>query len=119
MRQRRQSPTVFRFTAARQGLAEDVRGRQRRYLISMSIRTVAVLLGVLLWNVQRPLAVVALVVGTVLPYIAVVIANAGRENGSPLPTARLASPARDALDAAPPPAERPAGAAEEATRNRG
>ncbi|NED92716.1 DUF3099 domain-containing protein, partial [Streptomyces sp. SID11233] len=33
---------VFRITGARQGLAEDVRGRQRRYVISMSVRTVSV-----------------------------------------------------------------------------
>ncbi len=35
---------VFRITGARQGLEEDVRGRQRRYVISMSIRTVSVIL---------------------------------------------------------------------------
>ena len=35
------------------GLTEDVRGRQRRYVISMSIRTVSVILAVVLWNVER------------------------------------------------------------------
>jgi hypothetical protein len=34
---------VFRITGARQGLADDVRGRQRRYVISMSIRTLSVI----------------------------------------------------------------------------
>ena len=54
---------VFRITGARQGLTEDVRGRQRRYVISMAVRTVAVILAVVLWNVERHVAIVALVLG--------------------------------------------------------
>ncbi|KUO07134.1 DUF3099 domain-containing protein [Streptomyces sp. DSM 15324] len=77
---------VFRITGARQGLQEDVRGRQRRYVISMTVRTVAVILAATLWNVERHVALVALVLGAVLPYIAVVIANAGRENAPGLPS---------------------------------
>ncbi|MFD6419123.1 DUF3099 domain-containing protein [Streptomyces sp. NPDC060194] len=77
---------VFRITGARQGLAEDVRGRQRRYVISMLIRTVSVILAALLWNVERHVAVVALAAGILLPYVAVVIANAGRENVPTLPS---------------------------------
>ena len=62
--------------------------RQRRYVISMSVRTVSVILAAVLWNVERHVALVALVLGMVLPYIAVVIANAGRENApcSPRPS---------------------------------
>ncbi|MGW1159976.1 DUF3099 domain-containing protein [Streptomyces sp. NPDC002513] len=85
---------VFRITGARQGLAADVRGRQRRYVISMSIRTVAVILAATLWNVERPVAVIALVLGAVLPYVAVVIANAGRENVPSLPSSFLNVPVR-------------------------
>ncbi|MEU1184835.1 DUF3099 domain-containing protein [Streptomyces sp. NPDC005820] len=77
---------VFRITGARQGLQEDVRGRQRRYVISMTVRTVSVILAATLWNVERHVALVALVLGAVLPYIAVVIANAGRENAPGLPS---------------------------------
>jgi hypothetical protein len=77
---------VFRITGARTGLQEDVRGRQRRYVISMSVRTLAVILAASLWNVERHVAIVALVLGAVLPYIAVVIANAGRENAPSLPS---------------------------------
>ncbi|MFJ8633145.1 DUF3099 domain-containing protein [Streptomyces sp. NPDC093568] len=77
---------VFRITGARTGLEEDVRGRQRRYVISMSIRTLSVILAASLWNVERHVAIVALVLGAVLPYIAVVIANAGRENAPSLPS---------------------------------
>lgn len=85
---------VFRITGARTGLAEDVRGRQRRYVISMSIRTVSVILAASLWNVERHVAIVALVLGAVLPYIAVVIANAGRENAPGLPSTFVTAPTR-------------------------
>ncbi|WP_374119311.1 DUF3099 domain-containing protein [Streptomyces odontomachi] len=97
---RKQSKSqVFRITGARQGLDEDVRGRQRRYVISMSIRTVSVILAVVLWNVARPVAIVALVLGFVLPYIAVVIANAGRENAPSKPSTFVSAPTRPMLGA--------------------
>lgn len=90
-------PEVFRITGARQGLAEDVRGRQRRYVISMTVRTVSVVLAAVLWNVQRHVAFVALVLGILLPYVAVVIANAGRENVQRLPSTFIPTPARPML----------------------
>jgi hypothetical protein len=82
---------VVRITGARAGLADDVRVRQRRYIISMSIRTVSFILAVVLWNVWTPLAWFALVLGLVLPYVAVVVANAGREN-PPSPPESFISP---------------------------
>ncbi|GAA3179545.1 MULTISPECIES: DUF3099 domain-containing protein [Streptomyces] len=85
---------VFRITGARAGLQEDVRGRQRRYVISMIVRTISVILAATLWNVERHVAVVALVLGAVLPYIAVVIANAGRENAPSLPSTFVTTPMR-------------------------
>ncbi|WP_192583252.1 DUF3099 domain-containing protein [Streptomyces albicerus] len=88
---------VFRITGARQGLADDIRGRQRRYIISMSVRTVSVILAATLWNVERHVAIVALVLGAVLPYIAVVIANAGRENAPSLPSTFVSAPTRPML----------------------
>ncbi len=91
---------VFRITGARQGLADDVRARQRRYIISMSVRTVAVILAAVLWNVERHVAFVALVLGMVLPYISVVIANAGRENAPGLPSTFVTAPVRPMI--APP-----------------
>ncbi|MEV0964179.1 DUF3099 domain-containing protein [Streptomyces sp. NPDC049910] len=98
---------VFRITGARQGLADDVRGRQRRYVISMSVRTLAVILAAVLWNVERHVAIVALVLGATLPYIAVVIANAGRES-APKPLATFVpAPTRLALGSGTP-APRPA-----------
>ncbi|MER5602220.1 DUF3099 domain-containing protein [Streptomyces sp. NPDC002265] len=83
---------VFRITGARQSLHEDVRGRQRRYVISMTIRTLSVILAATLWGVERHVAIVALVLGAVLPYIAVVVANAGRENAPSLPTTFVTLP---------------------------
>ncbi|WP_202437102.1 DUF3099 domain-containing protein [Streptomyces sp. SID5910] len=87
-----QDSEVFRITGARTGLQEDVRGRQRRYVISMSVRTVSVILAACLWNVERHVAIVALVLGAVLPYIAVVLANAGRENAPSLPSTFVTVP---------------------------
>ncbi|MEV8097429.1 DUF3099 domain-containing protein [Kitasatospora sp. NPDC085879] len=77
---------VFRITGARSSLTEDVRGRQRRYVISMLLRTVCVLLAVILWDVQRFVAFAALAGAVLLPYFAVVIANAGRERAPGLPS---------------------------------
>ncbi|RKE21824.1 DUF3099 domain-containing protein [Streptomyces sp. TLI_171] len=77
---------VFRITGARSSLTEDVRGRQRRYVISMLIRTACVLLAVILWDIERWLAFAALAAGVLLPYFAVLIANAGRERAPGLPS---------------------------------
>ena len=98
---RKQTNTeVFRITGARQGLDDDVRARQRRYVISMSVRTVSVILAATLWNVERHVAIVALVLGMILPYIAVVIANAGRENAPSLPSTFVPAPSRPMITSA-------------------
>ncbi|MET9800081.1 DUF3099 domain-containing protein [Streptomyces sp. NPDC006368] len=83
---------VFRITGARQGLADDVRARQRRYVISMLVRTAAVIAAATLWNVERHVAIVALVLGAVLPYVAVVVANAGRESAPAAPESFIVTP---------------------------
>ncbi|MFC4030522.1 DUF3099 domain-containing protein [Streptomyces polygonati] len=90
---------VFHISGARTSLTEDVRGRQRRYIISMAIRTVSVILTVVLWNVERPVAWVMLVAGAALPYVAVVVANAGRENTPVAPAAYIPQPVRPVLEA--------------------
>jgi hypothetical protein len=61
-------------------MSEDIDYRQRRYLMSMGIRTVCFLVAVLLAG-HAPWWVVALpLIGSlVLPYISVVFANGGRE----------------------------------------
>lgn len=70
------SEEIFSITNAQKGLAEDQSGRQRRYLLSMIIRTVCFLLTLVLPNPYRWFTLTGAVF---LPYIAVVIANAGRE----------------------------------------
>ncbi|MFK0238926.1 DUF3099 domain-containing protein [Streptomyces vinaceus] len=97
-RKKRNGAQVFRITGARMSLDEDVRGRQRRYVISMAIRTLSVLATVILWNVERHVAIVTLIAGGLLPYVAVVIANAGRESTPSLPSHFIPSPVRPALD---------------------
>lgn len=63
-------------TNASQPLSTDQAGRARRYFISMMVRTACFLLAVVL---PSPYRWVALIGALLLPYIAVVIANAGRE----------------------------------------
>jgi len=77
------TPTV-RITSAHAGHSERIRGRQRRYLISMGIRTVCFVLAVVTDGWLRWAFIVAAVV---LPYFAVIVANAAGEvdDGGPEP----------------------------------
>lgn len=67
---------VFEITTAPSALTRDQAGRQKRYFISMMIRTACFILAVILPNPYRWFALLGAVT---LPYFAVVIANAGRE----------------------------------------
>jgi hypothetical protein len=98
VKRKQESAEVFQITGARQSLTDDVRGRQRRYVISMSVRTLAVILTAVLWNVERPVAIVTLAMGLLLPYVAVVIANGGREGASSLPSTFVPAPSRPAIE---------------------
>jgi len=71
---------VFDITSAPKALSQDQAGRQKRYFISMMIRTVCFILTVIL---PSPYRWIALFGAVVLPYFAVVIANAGRETFTP------------------------------------
>jgi hypothetical protein len=77
---REESPEVFTITAAQRPLSEEQGGRTRRYLVSMGIRTVCLLAAIVVPGWPRILLIVGAIV---LPYLAVVIANAGRENDEP------------------------------------
>jgi len=70
---------VFDITSAQNVLTRDQAGRQKRYFISMMIRTACFILTVILPNPWRWIALAGAVT---LPYFAVVIANAGRETVS-------------------------------------
>ena len=67
---------IFDITSAQNALTRDQAGRQKRYFISMMIRTACFILTVILPSPYRWFALAG-AVG--LPYFAVVIANAGRE----------------------------------------
>lgn len=71
---------VYDITGAPASLTRDQAGRQRRYFISMMVRTACFILTVLLPNPWRWFALVGAVT---LPYFAVVIANARRESFAP------------------------------------
>lgn len=91
-------PPVQVITGARRAHSDDLDARVHRYLISMAIRTVCVVLAVVVDGWPRWVFAVG-AVG--LPYVAVVLANArgGRGEGSalgpiPLPQSRgLPAPA--------------------------
>jgi hypothetical protein len=70
----------FDITSAPKALSTDQAGRQKRYFISMMVRTLCFILTVLL---PSPFRWFALLGAVVLPYFAVVIANAGRETFAP------------------------------------
>ena len=67
---------VHDITSAQKSLSSDQPGRQRRYFYSMMVRTACFILTVIL---PSPFRWFALAGAVFLPYIAVVIANAGRE----------------------------------------
>ena len=72
---RKSSDESLRITSASRPRSEDIHGREKRYLISMGIRTACFLLAVLFmghWVMWLVLAA-----SVFLPYFAVVIANAG------------------------------------------
>lgn len=71
---------VFDITSAPKGLSADQASRQKRYFISMMVRTLCFILTVILPSPYRWFSLVGAVF---LPYIAVVVANAGRETVGP------------------------------------
>lgn len=79
-----------RVTNAPVPLEVDISRRTRRYLIQMGIRTACFLLAIVVPGVLRWVLLGAAVV---LPYVAVLFANAGRERQEPtsigVPPARL------------------------------
>jgi len=72
---RRRSDDSVRITSASRPRSEDIRGREKRYLVSMGIRTACFVLAVV--SVGQWFMWVFLAASVFLPYVAVVIANAG------------------------------------------
>ena|SRR5437016_14675395 len=86
MRRRGPRPEVYRITAARRALSDDVHYRELRYVISMLIRAACFVAAIF---VHGPLRFVMVVLALTLPYFAVVFANAGREPAPAPPTTLL------------------------------
>lgn len=74
---RAEQPQVHRVTSAQEALSEEQSRRARRYVLSMAIRTVCFIAAVI---ASGWLQWAFLVGAVVLPYVAVIAANAGREN---------------------------------------
>ncbi|WP_433461473.1 DUF3099 domain-containing protein [Spirillospora sp. CA-128828] len=74
-------PAVYTVTDAPRPMSEDIGYRQRRYLMSMGVRTICFLGAVVAAVAGAPwwLAVLMVVAAAVLPYVAVIFANGGRE----------------------------------------
>ncbi|MQY08630.1 DUF3099 domain-containing protein [Actinomadura macrotermitis] len=87
----RRQTEIYTVTNAPKPLSEDIGHRQRRYLVSMGIRTGCFVAAVLAGVAGAPLWVLGLLVAGALflPYISVVIANGGRE---PTAQARFSEP---------------------------
>ena len=64
---------AIRITTASASAREDIAARQRRYVFSMAVRTVCFVAAILTDGVLRWVLVVA---ALILPYVAVVMANA-------------------------------------------
>lgn len=95
---RRTPDAAQSITSAPDPLAVDQARRARRYLIQMGIRVVCFLLAVLLWrHVPLWVSLLLIVAAVVLPYVAVLFANAGRERRDDAPVGVL-----PLLDAGPP-----------------
>ena len=70
----RREPAPVRITTATRSHAEDIGGRQRRYLISMGIRTLCFVLAV--FSIGHWFMWLFIAGSVLLPYVAVVLANA-------------------------------------------
>jgi hypothetical protein len=71
---RRKDRRAIRITTATRSHTDDLGARQRRYVISMTIRTICFVLAVVFR--QTPLLWVFIIAAFVLPYVSVVMANA-------------------------------------------
>ena len=75
----RKDPEPIRITSATRSRSENVAGRQRRYLISMAVRTACFLAAVFVASWSLWLMWVFIIASFILPPVAVVVANAQAE----------------------------------------
>ncbi len=82
LRKRTPQPEVHRITGAQRPHSDDLEQRMGRYLLSMLIRTICV---VLVLVIHSPIRWAFAVGAVLLPYIAVVMANTGQGRREPDP----------------------------------
>jgi hypothetical protein len=95
----RKEPDPIRITTATRSHSEDINARQRRYVISMTIRTICFLLAVV--SMGHWFMWVFLVASFVLPYVAVVMANAGSSADPGAPDLAEPDPSRRSIEGKP------------------
>ncbi|MBC7592887.1 MAG: DUF3099 domain-containing protein [Kineosporiaceae bacterium] len=93
----RREQQVFSITSASTSQSEEIGKRQKRYAISMGIRTLCFVLAVVFWSHVLWLAVVFIMGALILPYTSVILANSGvqKKGAGPspfLPEARTELP---------------------------
>lgn len=72
---------VISVTSVRPSLTQDVEMRTRRYLVMMAFRTACFLLMLVIPN--WPIRIALLTAALIVPIVAVLVANVGREKGVP------------------------------------
>jgi uncharacterized membrane protein len=97
----RREPAPVRITTATRSHAEDIGGRQRRYLISMGIRTLCFVLAVV--SIGHWFMWLFIACSVLLPYVAVVLANAGSAPDVGGPELVVHDRERRAIDTGPDP----------------
>lgn len=69
---------VYSITSAREAHSDELGSRELKYAVSMAIRSLCFVAGVVCWlNVAVWLGVIFMVLAVFLPYTSVVMANAG------------------------------------------
>lgn len=63
-------------TSLPESAQDDQSRRVRGYLVSMAVRTVCFIAAIVTWHASRPISVVCFALAAILPYVAVVYANA-------------------------------------------
>ncbi|HVQ87253.1 MAG TPA: DUF3099 domain-containing protein [Actinomycetes bacterium] len=86
---------IYRITSARKSVADDQATRVRGYVISMSIRIACFVLAIAAHGILRWVCVAG---ALIIPYLAVVYANGGREPNQDAPDTLVKGAGR-ALDA--------------------
>lgn len=92
MRRRRDEPVLI--TSAATSRPEEIRGRERRYVISMLFRAACFILAVVVFHGW--LRFVAVAIALITPWIAVIVANGGPARQRTAPRVYAGEPPRDA-----------------------